>query len=125
MKKGLIAVLITANLLMLVIGIFTIPPNLPKLWGAAGNKPPAPGTKLAAPVTSSPEEETPPATPVSEKETASVTPPEEETSPAVTEGGSTPAPEKTGVSLSTEERPDLGTFSGTLRMWLMKEYRLM
>jgi len=50
MKKGLIAVLITANLLMLVIGIFTIPPNLPKLWGAAGNKPPAPGTKLAAPV---------------------------------------------------------------------------
>ena len=102
MKKGLIAVLITANLLMLVIGIFTIPPNLPKLWGAAEINL-LHGTKLAAPVTSSPEEETPPATPVSEKETASVTPPpEEETPPAVTEGGSTPAPEKTGVSLSTE-----------------------
>ena len=28
MKKGLIAALIAANVIMLVVGIFTIPPNL-------------------------------------------------------------------------------------------------
>lgn len=28
LKKGLIAVLITANVIMLVVGVFTIPPNL-------------------------------------------------------------------------------------------------
>jgi hypothetical protein len=86
LKKGLIAVLIAANLLMLVIGILTIPPNL---WSAAGEKPSMPGTEQTTPVTLSPKEETP---------------------PAVTESGSIPAPEVTGVSLSTEERPDLEDF---------------
>ena len=56
-NKILPAILIAANLLMLVIGVLTIPPNLP--------------------------------------------------SAAVKES---PAPEVTGVSLSTEERPDLEDF---------------
>ena len=86
MKKGLIAVLIAANLLMLAIGILTIPPNLPS---AAGKEPPAPRIEQTAPATPSPEEQTP---------------------PAATESGSIPAPEETGVNLSTEERPDLGDF---------------
>jgi hypothetical protein len=86
MKKGLIAVLIASNLLMLVIGILTIPPNL---QAAAGKKPSAPGTKLTASITPPPEEEDP---------------------PSPTESDSTPAPEETGVSLSTEEHPDLEDF---------------
>jgi hypothetical protein len=86
MKKGLIAVLIAANLLMLVIGILTIPPNL---RAAAGKEPPAPRAKQTAPVTPAPEEVTPPVT---------------------TESGSIPVSEETGVSLSTEERPDLEDF---------------
>ncbi|MDK2991057.1 MAG: hypothetical protein PWP48_290 [Clostridiales bacterium] len=86
MKKGLIAVLIAANLLMLVIGILIIPPNL---RSADGKDSPVPETEQTAPITPSPEEETPPAT---------------------KESGSIPAPEVTGVSLSTEERPDLEDF---------------
>ena len=86
MKKGLIAVLIAANLLMLVIGILIIPPNLPS---AAGKESPAVRIEQTAPATPSPEEQTP---------------------PAATESGSIPAPEETGVNLSTEERPDLGDF---------------
>lgn len=46
MKKGLIAVLIAANLLMLVIGVLTIPPNL---RAADGKESPVPGTELTAP----------------------------------------------------------------------------
>ena len=108
MKKGLIVVLIAANLLMLVIGILTIPPNL---RAAAGKKPPAPGTKLAAPITPPPAEEAPLTTPSPEEEDLLTTPPpEEEVSPSPTESGSTPALEETGVSLSTEERPDLEDF---------------
>lgn len=86
LKKGLIAVLITANVIMLVVGILTIPPNL---RSAAVKESPAPRTEQTALVT-----------PASEKETP----------PAATESGSIPAPEVTGVSLSTEERPDLEDF---------------
>lgn len=64
-NKILPAILIAANLLMLVIGVLTML-----------------------------------VTPASEKETP----------PAATESGSIPAPEVTGVSLSTEERPDLEDF---------------
>ena len=85
-NKILPAILIAANLLMLVIGVLTIPPNLPS---AAVKESPAPRTEQTALVT-----------PASEKE-----PP-----PAATESGSIPAPEVTGVSLSTEERPDLEDF---------------
>jgi len=119
MKKSLIAVLIAANLLMLVIGILTIPTNL---RGAAGKKTSVPGDEQTVAVTPPPEEETPPTTPSSEEETPPITSPpeeetlpitpslEEETPPATTESGSIPEPEETGVSLSTEERPDLGDF---------------
>ena len=85
-NKILPAILIAANLLMLVIGVLTIPPNLPS---AAVKESPAPRTEQTALVT-----------PASEKETP----------PAATESGSIPAPEVTGVSLSTEERPDLEDF---------------
>ena len=108
MKKGLIAVLIASNLLMLVIGILTIPPNL---QAAAGKKPSAPGTKLTASITPPPKEEAPLTTPSSEEEVPLTTPPpEEEDPPSPTESDSTPEPEETGVSLSTEERPDLEDF---------------
>jgi len=60
MKKGLIAVLIAANLLMLVLGILTIPPNLRS--AATGKKPPVIKTEQTTPVTPSPKGETPPAT---------------------------------------------------------------
>jgi hypothetical protein len=46
MKKGLIAVLIAANLLMLVLGILTIPPNL---RSATGKKPPVIKTEQTTP----------------------------------------------------------------------------
>ena len=86
LKKGLIAALIAANVIMLVVGVFTIPPNL---RSTAVKKSPAPRAEQTALVT-----------PASEKETP----------PAATESGSIPAPEVTGVSLSTEERPDLEDF---------------
>ena len=85
-NKILPAILIAANLLMLVIGVLTIPPNLPS---AAVKESPAPRTEQTALVT-----------PASEKETP----------PAATESGGIPAPEVTGVSLSTEERPDSEDF---------------
>ena len=85
-NKILPAILITANLLMLVIGILTIPPNL---WATDGKEPSMPGA-----------EQTTPGIPVSESETA----------PTLTESGGIPVPEETGVSLSTEERPDLEDF---------------
>ena len=77
LKKGLIAVLITANVIMLVVGILTIPPNL---RSADGKEPPAPGTEQTTPVTPSPKEEAP---------------------PTPTESGDIPAPEETDTSLST------------------------
>ena len=86
LKKGLIAALIAANVIMLVVGILTIPPNL---RSADGKGPPAPGTEQTAPVTPLQEEQTPPET---------------------VESGDIPAPEETGGSLSTEERPDLEDF---------------
>lgn len=86
LKKGLIAVLITANVIMLVVGILTIPPNL---RSADGKEPPAPGTEQTTPVTPSPKEEAP---------------------PTPTESGDIPAPEETDTSLSTEEPPDLEDF---------------
>ncbi|NCC20752.1 hypothetical protein EOM33_07025 [Candidatus Saccharibacteria bacterium] len=86
MKKGLIAALIAANVIMLVVGILTIPPNL---RSADGKGPPAPGTEQTAPVTPLQEEQTPPET---------------------VESGDILAPEETGGSLSTEERPDLEDF---------------
>ena len=69
LKKGLIAALIAANVIMLVVGVFTIPPNL---RSAAVKESPAPRTEQTALVT--------------------------------------PSPEVIGVSLSTEERPDLEDF---------------
>jgi hypothetical protein len=108
MKKGLIAVLIAANLLMLVLGILTIPPNLRV---AAGKESPLLKAEQTPPTTPSPEEETPPVTSPPEGEIPSTTPPpEEETPPAATENDDILAPEETGVNLSTEERPDLGDF---------------
>jgi hypothetical protein len=86
MRKGLIGMLIAANLLMLMIGVLTIPPNL---RSAAGKESPVPRAEQTVPVTSSPEEETLPAT---------------------TESSSIPGPVGTGVSLSTEERPGLEDF---------------
>ena len=86
LKKGLIAALIAANVIMLVVGILTLPPNL---RSADGKGPPAPGTEQTAPVTPLQEEQTPPET---------------------VESGDIPAPEETGGSLSTEERPDLEDF---------------
>ncbi|MGI6297663.1 MAG: hypothetical protein ACOX1T_00395 [Saccharofermentanales bacterium] len=86
LKKGLIAALITANVIMLVVGILTIPPNL---RSADGKEPPAPGTEQTTPVTPSPKEEAP---------------------PTPTESGDIPAPEETDTSLSTEEHPDLEDF---------------
>lgn len=85
-NKILPAILIAANLLMLVIGILTIPSNL---RSAAGKESSVPRAEQTAPATPSPEEQTP---------------------SAATESGSIPAPEVTGVSLSTEERPDLEDF---------------
>ncbi len=86
LKKGLIAVLIAANVIMLVVGILTIPPNL---RAEAGKESPAPRMEQTAPIIPSPEEEAPPTT---------------------TESGNISAPEETGMSLSTEERPDLEDF---------------
>lgn len=86
LKKGLIAVLITANVIMLVVGILTIPPNL---RSADRKEPPAPGTEQTTPVTPSPKEEAP---------------------PTPTESGYIPTPEETDTSLSTEEHPDLEDF---------------
>ncbi|MGI6526986.1 MAG: hypothetical protein ACOX25_06340 [Caldicoprobacterales bacterium] len=86
LKKGLIAALIAANVIMLVVGILTIPPNL---RSADGKGPPALGTEQTAPVTPLQEEQPPPET---------------------VESGDIPAPEETGGSLSTEERPDLEDF---------------
>ena len=85
-NKILPAILIAANLLMLVIGIITIPPNL---QSAAVKESPVPKVEQATPVEPSPVEEAP---------------------PEDAENGSIPAPEETGVSLSTEERPDLEDF---------------
>ena len=86
LKKGLIAALIAANVIMLVVGILTIPPNL---RSAAEKEPQVPRAEPTAPVTQSPEEEAPPTT---------------------TESGDILAPKETDASLSTEERPDLEDF---------------
>lgn len=86
MKKGLIVALIAANVIMLVVGVFTIPPNLLSV-DAKGT--PAPGTEQTVPITPSPKEEAP---------------------PTPTESGDIPAPEETDTSLSTEEHPDLEDF---------------
>jgi hypothetical protein len=86
LKKGLIAALIAANVIMLVVGVFTIPPNL---RSTAVKKSPAPRAEQTSPATPSPEEQTPPTT---------------------TESGGVPSPEETGASLSTEKRPDLEDF---------------
>jgi hypothetical protein len=96
MKKGLIAGLIAANVIMLVVGILTI---LPNLRAEAGKESPAPRTEHTAPVTP-PEDERAPVTPSQE----------EETPPVTAERGDNHAPEETDTSLSTEERPDLEDF---------------
>jgi hypothetical protein len=96
-NKVLLAILITANLLMLVIGILTIPPNL---VSAEGKESPVLKAEKTAPGTSSPEKNTLPET----------SPLENNPLPETTESGSIPTSEETGVSLSTEERPDVGDF---------------
>lgn len=85
-KKILPAILIVANLLMLVIGVLTIPPNL---RAEAEKESFVPRAEQTLPVTPSPEDEAPPAS---------------------AESGGVPSPEETGTSLSTEERPDLEDF---------------
>ena len=97
-KKILPAILIAANVIMLVVGIFTIPPNL---RAEAEKESSVPRAEQTSPVTPSPEDEAPPAS---------------------AESGGVPSSEETGVSLSTEERPDLRTFSGTRRTWLTTEF---
>lgn len=92
-NKILPAILIVANIFMLMIGIITIPPNLRS--GATTKKPPV--TKA---------EQTVPATP----------PQEEEFPPVATESGSVVKPEETYASLSTEKRPDLADF-----LWYTEE----
>ncbi|MCQ5127835.1 hypothetical protein NE454_25925 [Blautia producta] len=85
-KKILPAILIAANVIMLVVGIFTIPPNL---RAEAEKESSVPRAEQTSPVTPSPEDEAPPAS---------------------AESGGVPSSEETGVSLSTEERPDLEDF---------------
>ena len=82
---------------MLVIGILTIPPNL---VSAEGKESPVLKAEKTAPGTSSPEKNTLPET----------SPLENNPLPETTESGSIPTSEETGVSLSTEERPDVGDF---------------
>ena len=53
LKKGLIAVLIAANVIMLVVGILTYRP----IYGQQTEKDPAPGTEQTAPVTPLQEEQ--------------------------------------------------------------------
>ena len=84
--KILPAILITANLLMFVIGILTIPPNLRP---ATGKESPVQQVVQKAPVTPSPKTETPLVT---------------------MDSGHNPAPKETSVSLSTRKRPNLGDF---------------
>ena len=86
MRKSLIFVLSVANLLMLVIGIITIPPNL---QAEAEKGPHVPRAEQTESVTQSPDGENPSAT---------------------TENDSISTPKETGESLSTEERPDLEDF---------------
>jgi len=89
-KRALIAVLIAANLVMLVIGVLTIPPNLK---AAAGGNTPAPRAEQTAPV--------------STDEPGTVD--RGDNTPASTDAPvstDAPAPE----NLSTTERPDLGDF---------------
>ena len=85
-KKILPAILIAANVIMLVVGIFTIPPNL---RAEAEKESSVPRAEQTSPVTPLPEDEAPPAS---------------------AESGGVPSSEETGVSLSTEERPDLEDF---------------
>jgi hypothetical protein len=113
MKKGLIAVLIAANLLMLAVGVLTIPPNL---RSAAGKKPAAPKAVQTAPAAPS-EKEDPPTTPSSEEqappdatESGNTAAQEDKVPPAGAAGGDISAPKEADVSLSTEKRPDLGDF---------------
>ena len=86
-KRGLIIVLIVANLLMLVVGIITIPPNL---RGAAG--------KVDTPVAI---EST---LPLSTQE------PEPMNISTQVDTPESQAPDAPPIDLSTEERPDLGDF---------------
>lgn len=110
LKKGLIAVLIAANVIMLVIGILTIPPNL---RSADEKEPPAPGTEQTTPVTLLPKEETPPAV----TESGSVVKPEEtDSSLSIEEKDTNLSMEETYASLSTEKRPDLADF-----LWYTEE----
>jgi len=106
-KSGLIAALIVANLLMLAMGIITIPPNL---GVSEEKKSSAPRTEQSAPVTpasekaivraSSAEESTPIGTVEPEAETRWVDTSTPTDAPAA-------APED---NPSTQERPDLGDF---------------
>lgn len=91
-KKILPAILIAANVIMLVVGVFTIPPNL---QSAAKKESPVPRVEQTSPVTPSPEKPTP--------STAS-------------ENEGVPSPEETDVRLSTEERPDWEEF-----LWYLED----
>jgi hypothetical protein len=97
-KRGLIATLIMANLLMAVVGIVTIIPNLRGV-----------PEKAETPVAQS--SALPTAT---EQETTAGT--KEENTPAVS--SESQPPEETNASLSTEERPDMESF-----LWYTEDVR--
>ncbi len=99
-KKIAIAVLIAANLFMLVVGIITIPPNL---RGDAEDTDTPAAIELVPPVSTQEPGTQEPGT----QEQGTQEPGPIDTPDAV---GESPAPEELPVDLSTEERPDLEDF---------------
>jgi hypothetical protein len=92
-KKILTAILIVANLFMLVVGIITIPPNLR-------------GTAEKVDAAAVAEQASPAVTPEPEPAAQNVDVP----TPAPIESSESQTPEASSVDLSTEERPDLEDF---------------
>ena len=110
-NKILPAILIVANIFMLMIGIITIPPNLRS--GATTKKPPVTKAEQTVPATPPQEEEFPPVA----TESGSVVKPEEtDSSLSIEEKDTNLSMEETYASLSTEKRPDLADF-----LWYTEE----
>lgn len=109
-KKVITAILIALNLMMLVIGILTIPPNL---QSAEVNDSPGLSAEQTVPATPPQEEEFPPVA----TESGSVVKPEEtDSSLSIEEKDTNLSMEETYASLSTEKRPDLADF-----LWYTEE----
>ena len=110
-NKILPAILIVANIFMLMIGIITIPPNLRS--GATTKKPPVTKAEQTVPATPPQEEEFPPVA----TESGSVVKPEEtDSSLSIEEKDTNLSMVETYASLSTEKRPDLADF-----LWYTEE----